>query len=330
LEDQVSLLSPGCFGGHEIVNELIAWRAETAEIDLETSSKRYATWAAELNRKVAVPTEYLLPRIIVRYADSLPEIMQAHAEHCFAQNPAEADALSKMPFGHYFYLGGGKSTYDLQPDAEPYNRAWSLLRFQMINDVIDSLFADRRDTTSLIDFACHWGGFAIDMAWRGYGDVVAFDARAENIKRARALGSYLGVSNASFDILDAYEAATFYKRKFDIVYSLGLLYHITDPIRLIQLTYEMTGRCAVFDTLAHKEPFSGYIQAYPREQMAKRPGMGLQRIELHPTYRALIELLRFAGFKQLIEIVPEMPESYPGRGKDHYFLGLRRTIVAIK
>jgi ubiquinone/menaquinone biosynthesis C-methylase UbiE len=298
--------------------------------DLAGMGPRYGAFTQTLNRYLPLPTEFILPRIEIEYRNQLPASMKL-AEERYQRDPATAARLAAMHWGYYFSLGGGLSTVDnAPPPARRRNRASSILRMRMINDVIARIVGEQKSGMSLLDFACNWGGMAIDMALRGFGQVTAFDMKEENIARAQALSDYMGVANATFEIQNVYNLPSRYEDGFDVVYNLGLLYHVTDPVRLAQITYRLTRKVAVFDTLAHKEPFSGYIQAFISDEAIKRPGMGEQQIELHPTYRGLIDIIRFAGFKDLVEVAPIIGDNYPAREKEAYYQGLRRTIIAFK
>jgi len=301
-----------------------------AGTDLAGANRRYATWATIFSRQPGgLPKEQLLPRIDIAYRDQLPASMEL-AEGRFPERQTEALALSKMHWGYYYNLGGGLSTVDLTPAFRPRIRAQTLLRMQMINDVIEAIIGPDKAGTTLLDFACNWGGFAIDMALRGVKHVTAFDFKPDNIDKAKRLADYMGAANAHFDVQNVYDLPVQYRDGFDIVYNLGLFYHVTEPVRLAKITYELTRKVAVFDTIAHKEPFSGFILAHLSEQDFARPGMGELRLEMHPTYRAMIDLILFAGFKNLIEIAAVPGDEYPEAGKELYFQGLRRTIIAFR
>lgn len=302
-----------------------------AEVESWTKSDRkpYAEWANCLRKAGALPLEHLLPRITVRFEDRLTGPME-RAEARFEKFPDVARDLAKMQWGYYFNLGGGLSTADVTPAFRSRMRAQTLLRMQMINDVIDSLVDDKSNTT-LLDFASNWGGFALDMALRGLSKVSAFDFKPENVEKARRLAEYMGAENVKFEVQNVYALPPeYFNEGFDIVYNLGLLYHVTDPLKLITTTYRLTKNIAVFDSAVHREPFSGFILAELSETEFARPGMGEYRIELHPTYRAMIDMIKFAGFRDLVEIICDIPEGVPDREKDPYFQGLRRTIIAFK
>lgn len=297
--------------------------------DIKSTNQRYGVWAKTLNDVATLPTEYLLPKVIIPFEDKLPRSM-ASAEQRYNLNPGLARELSNMRWGYYFYLGGGLSTMDGSPAVKQRSRANSILRMQAINGVVEKVAGANKPSMTVLDFACNWGGMAIDMALRGFKNVEAFDFKEENIRRASLLAEYMGASNVSFKVHNVFDLPEVYDNGFDVVYNLGLLYHVTNPLELAKITYRLTRHIAVFDTLAHKEPFSGYIQAYVSDESIQRSGMGEEQLEFHPTYRGIIDLIQFVGFKDMIEIVPAIDSSFPEREKEHYFIGHRRTIVAFK
>ena len=315
----------------EVVDTHDVWQdiKDLDSVDIAKSGPRYGAWTKSFDKLQGLPKELILPHISVDYTDVLPRSMLI-AEERHRLNPDAALALSRQHWGYYYYLGGGLSTVDLTPAAKPPLRAQSILRMAMINGVLDKIFGGEKENTSVLDFACNWGGMAIDMALRGFKDVAAFDFKEQNITRAKLLASYMGVGNVRLDVRNAYSLPVEYNSGFDIVLNLGLLYHVTDPVALVKKTFELTRKVAVFDTLAHREPFSGYIQAFLSDDAFKRPGMGEQQVEFHPTYRGLVDLIHFVGFRNLIEVVPVIGPEYPQREKDIYFQRLRRTIIAFK
>jgi SAM-dependent methyltransferase len=234
-----------------------------------------------------------------------------------------------MHWGYYFYLGGGLSTVDTAPaHIRSRLRSTSIVRMKAINDVVDKIAGDKKPSMSVLDFASNWGGMAVDMGHRGFARVGGFDFKPGNVERANALSAYMGMKNVEFECANVYNLPR--QDSFDVVLNLGLLYHVSDPVGLAQITYDLTREFAVFDTLAHKEPFSGYVQGIASEDQLQRPGMGEQRVELHPTYRGLIALILFAGFKKLVEVVVKFSDDIPDRDINPYFTNQRRIILAFK
>ena len=299
------------------------------ETNLELARPQYRAWAQHLRRSGAMPIEFILPRLELACENVLPLSMQA-AELRFARNPELGQELSQNNYGYYFYLGGGLSTVDKKPAAKELNRETSIVRIQAINGVVEDIVGANKKSMTVLDFASNWGGMAIDLGMRGFGSVSGFDFKEQNVRRAVRLRDYMGADNVVFKRANVFDLPIEYREGFDVVLNLGLLYHVVDPVRLAQITYQLARKIAVFDTLAHREPFSGYIQGIPTPKGFGRPGMGEQPIELHPTYRGLVDLLKFVGFSKLVEVVPRIGPEFLKRQENRYYNHLRRIIIAFK
>ena len=104
---------------------------------------------------------------------------------------------------------------------------------------------------------------------------------------------------------------------------LGVLYHVTDPLSFVQRTYELCTRFAVLDTICHEEPFSGFVLFDAKDP--SHPHEGRESWEFHPTYRGAIDALRYAGFREIVEIV-----ATDDTAAGLYRGGARRCFLAIK
>jgi hypothetical protein len=80
-----------------------------------------------------------------------------------------------------------------------------------------------------------------------------------------------------------------------------VLYHITNPYKLLRLTSDLCRRFAVLDSIMHKEPVSAFIQRVNKD--TSRHAEGRFAVEPHPTSRAVIDLMHAVGFKQVVEVV---------------------------
>jgi hypothetical protein len=304
-------------------------RFSTTPIGLEGLTRRQDTWQRRAAQIGAYPLEFLLPRINVAYRDEWPAGMIDRADAARTAHPDLFRQLTDHQWGYYYYLGRGASTKDKEVDAVPA-RALSLLRFQMINDTVADILGDEIQGSTLIDFASNWGGMAIDMAARGM-QAWGFDIRTENVVKAQTLARYLDVDTVSFEQCDVYDAITTFGRRFDVVYNLGLLYHVTDPFALMKVTFDMCERMAVIDTIATREPFSGFKNnAVPGSLMAAH-AKGMKTLELRPTYRAVIDLMHAAGFVDLIEIIPTLGTTFPQcHARSAFEQCHRRVIIGFK
>jgi SAM-dependent methyltransferase len=194
-------------------------------------------------------------------------------------------------------------------------------RTDLIGGTLQMLFGSELPDMDLLDIGCNSGWFSFDLAERGIRAVHGVDLRPGNIAQARYLRDYFGLDNAEFEVADAMSFDE--TRQWDVVLNLGLLYHVTDPLELLQRTYQLCRRFAVVDTICHDEPFSGYVLFDTKN--AEHPHEGREEWEFHPTYRGAIDGLRYAGFREVIEIVAT-DETTTGL----YRNGGRRCFLAIK
>lgn len=286
------------------------WNGKPATLSPEYSQKSLHAWRKLSAEAGLAPIEFLLPTYQVVFDNRLPDSMQT-AELAYQRDPEAVPILLKHRWGYYYYLGGGFSTKSREPGQED-GRAQSILRIQAINDVIARIFGDDLDQCTLLDMACNWGGMALDMAYRGC-NVLGVDIRPENVDKARALTAYLGLEHkAKFEqgdvtALSAGQASG----RYDIVYNLGLMYHLTKPLEAMQITYDLCDKVAVIDCDCLSEIFSGF--ALLSTGLIKQPdhARGFEAIEFKPTYRALIDMMLAVGFKDLFEVTVDLGPSFP-------------------
>ena len=196
-----------------------------------------------------------------------------------------------------------------------------LCRSGLISATVASLLGERLAHSSFLDMGCHSGFFSFDIAARGAARVTGIELRDSNLAQANFLLEFYGLNNVEFRQGNIMSAE--FEQDFTVVYNLGLLYHVTQPIELMQKTYDLCTEMAVIDTVCHREPISAFIAAYDKD--IERDAEGDSSAELHPTYRALIDTMRHVGFKDLIELVP-----HSGQVAGIYATQTRRCIIGFK
>lgn len=232
-------------------------------------------------------------------------------------------------WGYFMPLAPGLGTLGRVEHLTPPQQTsrWrSLYRLNFIMGGLSHLFGGSLAGLSVLDIACNWGAFSIEAMLRGAASVDGFDIREQNVQRARRLSTFFGITGAHFSTGDVYDFQP--DRRYDVVLNLGLMYHITRPFELVKQSYDMCDRVAVFDTVVHREPFSGFILGtgeHAPEHAATAIGC-----ELHPTYRALIDLAYLVGFREVIELRGEPHPEWAGFASDPYGVGQRRCIIAFK
>jgi SAM-dependent methyltransferase len=287
-----------------------------------TSQERYKAWRE--SQAGARPVEYLLPRVVRRIECAWPGFMQRAALGLSADELRERLA-ALGPWYVPFSLGGVNTmeyTDDFGSAIFADDNAMRMqFRTELIGGTIERLFSDELGDLSVLDIGCNSGWFSFDLAHRGACRVDGVDLRAHNVEQARFLSEYLGLAQTHFDVADATTLDD--DRQWDVVLNLGVLYHVTDPLSFVRRTYELCTRFAVLDTICHEEPFSGFVLFDAKDP--SHPHEGRESWEFHPTYRGAIDALRYAGFREIVEIVAS-DDTAAGL----YRGGARRCFLAMK
>ena len=194
-------------------------------------------------------------------------------------------------------------------------------RRELIGATVADLLGADLAGTSVLDIGCNCGLFSLDLAARGAGHVRGVDLRSHNIAQARFAAEHYGVERVEFEVQDADAIGA--NAQCDVVLNLGVLYHVVNPLQFIRQTYELCRRFAIIDTVCHLEPVSAYFVMGDKD--VSRVTEGREVYELHPTYHAVIDTIRYAGFREVFEL-----EGVAERPHDLYAAGLRRCFLAIK
>jgi hypothetical protein len=298
--------------------------------DVRTSklSDRYREFFFEAKKWGLAEIEQLVPYINVPHATTEAERFSYETDAA-ASASALLEEFPPRTWGYYLPLSKELSTLGEKGtlgSSQTLSRRRSNYRLNFIWKGIEAVLGGCIRNKSVVDIACNWGGFSIEAHLRGASRVLGFDIREENIAKARRVAKHFNAETIEFQVQDlfTYEA----EENFDIVLNLGLMYHISQPFEMMKKTYQMTREIAVIDTIVHREAFSGFILG--TGEAAVDHAASAIGVELHPTYRALIDLAYMVGFKTVIELRGLPDPEWKDFEKDPYANRTRRCIVALK
>jgi SAM-dependent methyltransferase len=292
---------------------------------LAQAGQRYNAWLGRLRSAKLMARELLLPVIAAPCPRDLPELM-ASGDHITSPDDAALKGRIQelSPWGYGIQLRKGITT------APPVGLQRMIYRSHLISGTVRRLLGGDLTNSTVVDFACNHGYFSLEMAYLGAKQAVGVDMRPENIAKANFLKGYFGIENAVFLQQDIYALDP--NAAYDVVFNLGVLYHITDPYRLMRLTYDLCRRFAVIDSVMHKEPVSAFIQRVNKD--TSRHAEGRFEMELHPTYRAVIDLMHAVGFKQIVEVTRQplgggrdCPHELYDRMERRCLIGFKETVA---
>jgi SAM-dependent methyltransferase len=122
---------------------------------------------------------------------------------------------------------------------------------QVTRDLTAKDFAELR----VLDLACGEGVYAIEAGLRG-ADVVAVDGRTERMDQGAAIARRLGLDRVRFEKGDVRHVTRATHGAFDVVYLLGILYHLdaSDVFGVLENVHDLARRLVVIDTHVAVQP----------------------------------------------------------------------------
>ena len=183
----------------------------------------------------------------------------------------------------------------------------------------------------ILDHACGDGVFSIEAALRG-AQVVGTDARSERLDAGAAAARRLGLDNVRFEQLDVRAVNRQTHGSFDVIYFLGILYHldVPDVFDVVETLHDMCGQFVIIDTEIALHPATGvqhrgrtYYGFFGEEHDAEDPpdvrrGRVKASIDNHRSFvftqASLVRLLVDAGFSTVnLCLAPLEPDKTPHR-----------------
>jgi tRNA (mo5U34)-methyltransferase len=257
--------------------------------------------------------EFLLPQILRKTNISSFRFEQRfHGDN--APSRAEIDSLG--PWDYQIEWGA------ISSKGVRHDRDWLVHRYRssLLVDTAAEIAGAAKSNMTVLDVACHCGILALEFAEVGFGSVKGLDLRQSNIRQAEFLKRTFDCNNVSFEVENARNLRGHHA---DVVFCGGLLYHVTFPVELMTDLFNATEKFLIFDSVSQNHPWSGFHIIDERD--IHRTLDGDNRIELMPTYRAIIDLLHAVGFIKVFEILGDQAESVPFYNKRNI-----RSFVATK
>ncbi len=262
-------------------------------------SRETAYTAHQGNQMSCYPTEFLLPQIRKRVIlEEFPFITANMENPKWSEDRLRAKITELGHWEYYFEFSHGVTTM-INATFNQATMDFHRFRTKLVSETIVELLGPELKQSTVLDLASHCGVFSLDMAFRGARSVIGIEYREKNLRQANFLKDYYRISNVQFEQGDVYNLDP--GLKADVIMCLGILYHVIQPVELIEFCYRNANKFAVIETICHKEPISVYhVIGGKNPEVAIE---GTRSIELHPTYRAVIDTMREVGFKEIVEVV---------------------------
>ena len=247
-------------------------------------------------------------------------------------NAALLDKVRTRRWFYEFELPDGTRTRPELPEGVENIHA---TRQRMLDAVLDQTVGRDCSGLTALDLACHQGWFSINLARRGFSEVLAVDGRESHLEDARLMAELLGVKGLATRRIDLEEARAEEIGVHDVTLMLGLLYHLESPVRALRLARAVTRKLFIIETqvVPHLEgnvewgstqfqrPLKG-IFGVVDETAEGGPETGMHGICLAPSIPALVWILQHVGFSNVVRVHP------PADGYEQLVRGRRVMLVA--
>lgn len=221
----------------------------------------------------------------------------------------------------YEFSGGLAFPRHSWPGQPPYDPRRPLQRFRHLMPYLLEANKGSLQGKRVLDIACNSGFWAMQFALLG-AEVVGFDARPDLIEEANLVKRVVGVKNVDFRVLDFWDMGPqSLGDKFDIVLSLGILYHLPKPIEALRLTKSMAREYILLDTEVSPSPDS--VLQLRWEEPAEIRSANRSGIVAIPSKGAIDLILREIGMSESIRIplrTKDMPYDYLGEWRASWLI----------
>ena len=232
--------------------------------------------------------------------------------------------FAKYDLWHYAYkFDGGLSFLAHHNNPGPNTDAPDrpLQRFRHFMPYLVAAQGGSLQDKRILDIACNSGFWSIQCALLG-AEVVGFDARTELIEQANLIKSIVGVNNVEFRVLDFWDMnPQALGGTFDIVLSLGILYHLPKPLEALQLIKLMTRKNILLDTAVY--PSNNPIVMLHWEEPSDIRKAVSSGIVAHPSKKSIDFMLSHIGAFEWFEIpirTSDMPPVYLDQGRASWLI----------
>jgi SAM-dependent methyltransferase len=241
----------------------------------------------------------------------------------------ELDAEALAEFAQKGWQAGPGAAQTGQANAVKVRRVMQITR-----DLVRRPFR----TLRILDLGCGEGVYAIEAGLRG-AEVLALDARTQRMALGAACAARHGLPNVRFVQADVRSVSRTVHGEFDVVFALGLLYHLDAPdlFAVLESIHELCADLLVVDTLmslAGETEVTWQGHAYRGQRFREhddhdsaevRRGRVLRSIDntfaFRLTRQSLVRALHDVGFTSVLECHAPLE---PGKADD------RVTVAAVK
>ncbi len=181
----------------------------------------------------------------------------------------------------------------------------------------------------VLDLGCNAGWWSLLAARAGADFVTGIDGRDMHVDQSEFVFQASGIERKRYRFLkkNIFELDMRELGSFDVVFCLGLMYHISKPVELLENISRVNTDLLLIDTtLSQKE---GALFEIAREDLEEPRHAVDYELVLLPTKQAVVECAKQFGYKTAVLKPPASPKEDP-IGAENFRRGARRAFVCAK
>jgi tRNA (mo5U34)-methyltransferase len=170
----------------------------------------------------------------------------------------------------------------------PHYRALDQAKIALLREIVGA-WKSQLGLKTAWDVGCGVGHYSALLLELGF-DTRALDGRADNVEEASRR-----VPGLTVNVADVEDPELVRFGKADLVFCLGLLYHLENPFRAITNLAQLTGKLMVIESMCTWDELP---VMYFREE-GSTEDQGLRHIAFYPSESCLAKMLYRAGFSHV-------------------------------
>lgn len=218
------------------------------------------------------------------------------------------------PWFHSIDVGENVRTREIAPLPGPQPADHPRKRWADLIDAVPIDLSGKR----ILDIGCADGFYSIEFSRRGALEVVAVDPWRKHIERIAWLKEHFGLPNIT-PVVGGIEQMTVEEiGKFDVVFMLGLLYHLKDPLTGIEAVSKLSNELYL-ESISIFDEENSYLYLKPPQESVHHISKWI------PTTRCIRDMLKMVGFSSIEEITPPYHSRPKGPHKDRPIYVARKS-----
>ena len=233
-----------------------------------------------------------------------------------------AEKIASFPAWHYQFEIDGVKT----PITQQYRVNAHSQRRRYFFDPLAELCGGSLEGKRVLDLGCNAGYWSLAATEHGCDYVFGIDGRQMHVDQANFIFEAKGIDKSRYDFAQGnlFEYDFGDLGRFDIVLCLGLMYHVSEPVGLMERIARVNDDICVIDTALSVAPGS-YLRIRS-ESLGSRLNAADRELVVSPTKKAVVDIARTFGYA--VAVLKPRFTDYQGAKK--YREGRRKAFICAK